>query len=91
MSDALGVWWRIAKESKIPIDRNLSDLKSFPHTITQVILNRMQIDMFMELPKDERPPMKIWDDREALKDWFDRLSSPGKETGLQITLEEIEK
>lgn len=28
---------------------------------------------FDELPKDERPPKRIWTDGEALKAWFDRV------------------
>lgn len=44
----------------------------------------------MELSEEDRPPRKIWDDPEALKDWFDRLKSPTTETGIKITLEDVE-
>lgn len=84
------MWWRIAKENGIPLNSGLEDLQDFPHTLVYVIMKRMQIDSFAELPKKDRPPERIWDDAEALEDWFDRIRSPDKDTGITIDVKDIE-
>lgn len=84
------MWWRVAKSSLIPIDSGLEDIQDFPYTLTYVIMRRMQIDSFDELPKNDRPPESIWDDAEALEDWFDALRSPDRDTGIMIDMEDIE-
>ena len=51
----------------------------------------MQIDSFMELPKDKRPPEDIQDNAEELDDWFDRVFSRGeKDTHFSFTIDDVE-
>jgi len=50
----------------------------------------MQIDSFMELPKDKRPPRNIWDDPDELEDWFDRIFDRNKDTGMEILIGDVE-
>lgn len=50
----------------------------------------MQIDSFMELPKDKRPPKNIWSKPEELEDWFDRVFEHHS-TGVTLTLDEVEE
>ena len=49
----------------------------------------MQIDSFMELPEDKRPPKAIWDKPNELNEWFDRIKS-GAQTEFSIPLDDIE-
>ena len=63
----------------------------WPHTVTRAIEKRMQIESFMELPKDKRPPESIWDDPDKIDDWFDRVFDRGeKQTELVINIPEHE-
>ena len=57
----------------------------------------MQIDSFMELPKEKRPPDDIiwFGSQEDIDRWFDRVfkrdgTEPGKEIVLEIDPHEIE-
>lgn len=50
----------------------------------------MQIDSFMELPKEKRPPRKIWNDHDKLEDWFDRVFDRKKQTKFELTVDDIE-
>jgi hypothetical protein len=50
----------------------------------------MQIDSFMQLPKDRRPPESIWESKEQLDDWFDRVYDSNKSTSLELSLDDIE-
>jgi len=65
----------------------------YPHTVNYVIKRRMQIDSFLELPEDKRPPRAIWDKPLELDEWFDRVFSGGKkQTEFSLPLEdEIER
>ena len=51
----------------------------------------MQIDSYMELPKEKRPPKDIWDKPNALDHWFDRVfdRKSGKPY-FEIDLDEVE-
>jgi len=50
----------------------------------------MQIDSFMELPKEKRPPKDMWDQPEELDDWFDRVFSRNKSTHLEVVIDDVE-
>ena len=51
----------------------------------------MQIDAYMELPKDKRPPESIWDDPDELERWFDSVfSTEGRQTGMDVIITDIE-
>jgi len=50
----------------------------------------MQIDSFMELPKEKRPPKNIWNDSEKLEDWFDRVFDRKKSQTLEFDISDIE-
>jgi len=51
----------------------------------------MQIDSFMELPKDKRPPESIWDDPDELDRWFDRVFSTGGKSNIELlVVDEVE-
>jgi len=50
----------------------------------------MQIDSFMELPKEKRPPKTIWDDSEKLDDWFDRVFDRKTTPNVELFIDEVE-
>lgn len=85
--------WSIAKELRIPIDNNVSELTDVPYTISFVIRKRIQIDNLNELPKEKRPPDKlIWDgNSDELDDWMERVfRNPGEKDGIDLIISEIE-
>jgi len=84
--------WLIAKELKQPLHFSLEYVSEFPHTITFCCRRQLQLDSYMELPKEKRPPESIWDNPEELEDWFDRVfDRDGGSTGLiVINPDEIE-
>lgn len=45
----------------------------------------MQIDSFMELPKEKRPPRSIWDKPSEIDEWFDRIYGD-KQTEFEIPI-----
>jgi len=88
--------WRIVKDLKFPLHRSLLELSvsEYPHTINYVIKRRMQIDSYLELPEDKRPPRSIWDKPSELEEWFDRVFSDGSkqtEFSLPVKEDEIER
>ena len=51
----------------------------------------MQIDSYLELPEDKRPPRSIWDKPSELEEWFDRAFSSGeKQTEFSLPMREDE-
>jgi hypothetical protein len=44
----------------------------------------------MELPKDKRPPEDIWFDSIELEEWFDRIYDSGKQTELELVIDDVE-
>ncbi len=88
--------WRIVKDLKVPLHRSLLkfSVSEYPHTVNYVIKRRMQIDSYLELPEEKRPPRSIWDKPSELEEWFDRIFSDGKkqtEFTLPIREDEIER
>ena len=54
----------------------------------------MQIDSYLELPEEKRPPRSIWDKPSELTEWFERAFSDGQkqtEFDLPVKTEEIER
>lgn len=83
--------WRIVKEAKYPLHRTLKELSTvdYPYTINFVIRRRMQIDSYMELPEEKRPPRSIWDYPSQIDDWFDTVFSSGeKQSEFSIPVKE---
>lgn len=50
----------------------------------------MQIDSFMELPKEKRPPKSYWNDSKKLEEWFDRVFDRKKQTSFDLMIDDIE-
>lgn len=52
----------------------------------------MQIDSFMELSKEKRPPKWMWSRPEELEDWFDRVFDRKKTSdSVEISFSEVER
>jgi len=54
----------------------------------------MQLDSYLELPEEKRPPRSIWDKPSELDDWFKRVFSDGEkqtEFNLPVKEDEIER
>jgi len=66
------------------------DMDTLPYTFSYLIRKRIQIDGWMELPKDKRPPESIWDDNEALEEWFDRVFGTNTQTEFNVAWNEEE-
>jgi hypothetical protein len=67
--------WRIVQNSHVRFDNLLDSVSNMPYTFSYLIRKRMQIDSWMELPKDKRPPVEIWDKADELEEWFDRINN----------------
>jgi len=50
----------------------------------------MQIDSFMQLPKDKRPPESIWNKPEEVEEWLDRVYDRDKSTHIDLVVDDIE-
>ena len=51
----------------------------------------MQIDSWMELPKEKRPPESIWDKPQEIEEWFDRIYGDNNaQTEFNLTVDENE-
>lgn len=62
-------------------------MSDYPHTVAYCCKRQMQIDSFMELPKDKRPPESIWDNSDELDKWFDNVfHRDGGRTGIDVLL-----
>jgi len=88
--------WRIVKDLKFPLHKSLLELSvsEYPHTINYVIKRRMQIDSYLELPEEKRPPRSIWDKPSEIEEWFERVFSDGSkqtEFSLPVKEDEIER
>ena len=82
--------WHIVQNSKIQFDESLGNVKTLPYTVSYLIRKRIQIDSWMELPKEKRPPKAIWDNAEELEEWFDRIYGTDKQTEFNIGWNENE-
>ena len=83
--------WRIVQDSNIIFDSKFKDVTDLPFTFSYLIRKRMQIDSWMELPKDKRPPESIWDDPKELDEWFDRIYSEAQtEFNINWNEDEVE-
>lgn len=48
-----------------------TDLRDVPHTFFEALRTAILILSFDELPRDERPPRRIWLSGEKLTGWFE--------------------
>lgn len=71
--------WHIVQRSNFKFGEQLKNVTDLPYTISYLIRKRIQIDSWMELPKEHRPPESIWDSPSDLEEWFERTFSGGKE------------
>jgi hypothetical protein len=83
-------WWHIVQNSKLLLDKDIKTVLGLPYTLSFVIRRRMQINSWMELPEDKRPPESIWDSPSQVEEWFDRVLT-GKQTEFNIPVDEIEE
>lgn len=75
---------------KVPLDKNIAELKDIPYTIAYIIKKRMQIDNLYELPKEKRPSdLLIWEGTsEELESWIDKVLSNKQQTKANLILDE---
>lgn len=66
------------KASGIPLAEGLDSVLDLPHTMTYAIMYREQLDSFNELPKDKRPPRKLWDRPYELGKYMESVWSTDK-------------
>jgi len=92
MGDVLGGMWHIAKNTHMPLHPTLKGLAvyQFPYTISYAIRKRIQIDSFMELPKEKRPPKELWSKPKELEEWFDRVFDRNTQTEFTFNIDEDE-
>lgn len=82
--------WHIVQNSGITFDMLFKDVDSVPYTFSYLIRKRMQIDSWMELPKEKRPPRLIWDNAGELEEWFDRIFDDNVQTEFNVAWDENE-
>jgi hypothetical protein len=84
--------WHIVRDSNIIFDGKFKGITDLPFTFSYLVRKRMQIDSWMELPKEKRPPESIWDDPDELEEWFDRVYGNAQtEFNIGYDEEEVEK
>lgn len=86
--------WGVHKNSPLPLHSDLPAADKLPWTISYVIRKRAQIDSFMELSKEKRPPERmIWyGTPDEIEDWFDKVFSnrtPQNEFVVQVSEDDI--
>jgi len=71
------------------LHRNLPAADELPWTISWVMRKRAQIDGFVELPKEKRPPDDIiwYGTQDDLDAWFDKVFERKEKPGEEVTLE----
>lgn len=82
--------WRIVQDSNTGFDSKFESVVDLPYTISFLIRKRMQIDSWLELPKEKRPPESIWDKPSDLEEWFDRIYG-GEQTEFNLNVDDIEE
>jgi len=82
--------WHIVQNSKSGLDNKVNSIDEYPYTISYLIRKRMQIDSWMELPKDKRPPEAIWDSPTDLEEWFDRVYDDKAQTEFNVNYNDDE-
>jgi hypothetical protein len=85
----------VASALRVPLDLKLEKLQDIPHTISYVIRKRIQVDNLNELPKEQRPPIKMmWEGTaEEIDEFLERafnVSKTGKSEDLIMDLNDIE-
>ena len=67
-------------------------LVDIPYTISYVIRKHQQLDSFMELPKEQRPPdTLIWDGTsEEMAEWIDKVVYKKEPQTFTLDVSEIE-
>ena len=65
-------------------------MSELPYTLSFLVKKRMQIDSWMELPKEKRPPESIWDKPDEIEEWFDRVFGDNKQTEFTFNVDDIE-
>lgn len=56
----------------------VDSLWDLPHPLFDAIRMASIFLSFEELPKDEQPPRRIWDDGDKLKEWFEEVERKRK-------------
>ena len=60
---------------RIPLDKNILELRDIPFTVSYVIRKVKQVNNLYELPDEKRPPeYMIWDGTtDDIKEWLDKV------------------
>jgi hypothetical protein len=74
--------WHLYKNVGVPLHEGLPPADQLPWTISYVARKRAQLDSFAELPREKRPPDRIfWHGTpEELDDWFDKVLGTKEKT-----------
>lgn len=83
----------VSKATGVPLDKNIEQADETPYTLSYVIRKRLQVDGYMELPKEKRPPDKIiWDGKPSeIEEWFDRVyNRKKKKVADRIYIDDVE-
>jgi hypothetical protein len=51
----------------------IDDVRDTPHVLFEAIRTALVFLSFDELPRNERPPKRIWLDGDALSEWFKQV------------------
>ena len=87
----------VMREMALPLIEDFRSVMELPHTVSFFIRKMGQIMSFDELTKDKRPPEVIWDNSEALENWFDNVfeyrkdKSSSTPEAMSIIIEDIEE
>lgn len=83
-------WWHVVRKLEQPLHKSLDGfgVSEYPYTVSFVIKRRIQIDSYMELPEDKRPPRSIWDKPSKISEWFDRVYGDNIQTEFVIPTDE---
>lgn len=65
--------------SDILLPPGVSSVRDLPFTVFEAVREALTFISFDELPEDERPPRRMWNDRRALSRWFRRVRAMRKQ------------
>lgn len=84
--------WSVSKALHIPFDKRLENLEDLPYTISYIVRKLTQVDSFMELPKEKRPPDElIWEgSSRELNDFIDRVFNRKEKQTVDLVINEDE-
>ena len=74
-----------------PMDVTLLDPFNLPYTVAYAIRKQEQIDSFMELTDEKRPPRNIWHNDYKINEWLEEVfDNKDPDAAMEFNMSEVE-